>query len=318
MNPVLAKSKRFVFMALISIGTYHPTNAITLVYNLKVRRIFAIEPVLERMKSRWIFSAVPIFFSRKRHIVDSRTNLDAFEKRTAGASLLNLRYVPSKHWWFEVTTGIETDHGTFTGSDPFRASRVGIDDIVFSGGYRHFIGKKGQVVGYGLVGFPTRRKVTLQDRYGPLVGTRLHAVGLGIEGSYSFFSEIRRSCAAIIQGRFIHGFNRSWFPVLPKGAEIQPGNGTDLLFTLQFRERRTIIEAGYNATFFTNQALLLPTQTITTNTFVRHSGYATVSHAIPKGLFGKPFIFGTGCNMSHSKKFDTRTITAWVYFSLVF
>ncbi len=207
-----------------------------MVYNLKVRRVFNIAPLLERMKSRWPVTAVPIFFTRSRHIVEERTDLDTCEKRRAGGSLFNVRYVASKHWWAEATTGIAKDHGKFSGTDTFHASRVGLDDIVVSGGYRHFICKKGQAVVYGLAGFPTRRKVELSDRHGPLVGSRVYNVGFGLEGSYSFISELKRSCAAIVQSRFIHGFNRSWFPILPKDAKIQPGNFTDLLFTLQFRE----------------------------------------------------------------------------------
>ena len=210
-------------------------EAVTLVYNMKVRRVFNIEPVLERMKSRVVLSAVPIVFWRKRHLIDTRTSLDGREKRRVGGSLFNLRYIISKHWWLEATTAVAADHGTFTGTDAFHASRFGLDDLVLAGGYRHFIGKRGQCVLYGLVGLPTRRKVELEDRHGPLVGTRFYSVGIGLEGSYSFISETKRSFAAIAQSRIIHGFNRSWFPVLPQGSEIQPGNGTDLLFTLQFR-----------------------------------------------------------------------------------
>ena len=292
--------------------------AVTLVYNLRVRRIFTIAAVLERMKSRLLLSAVPIFFTRKRRLLDKRTNLDGCEKRRAGGSLLNLRYIPSKHWWFEATTAIETDHGTFTGSDPFHASRTGLDDLVFSGGYRHFLGKKVQLVGYGLVGIPTRRRVELQDRHTPFVGTRFFNIGIGGEASYSFVSKLRRSFATITQLRFIHGFNRSWFPILPKNARIQPGNGTDILLSLQFRERRTIIETGYNATIFSNQAIILPTETIKTDTLVRHGGYLNLSHAILKGLFDKPFIFGAGFNINHTQKIDARTFTGWIHFSIVF
>ncbi len=293
-------------------------KGVTLVYNLKVRRVFTIAAVLERMKSRLLFSAVPLFFTRSRDLIDTRIGLKGREKRRAGGSLLNMRYIPSKHWWLEVTTAIETDHATFTGTDPFHASRVGLDDFVFSAGYRHFIGKRCQLVGYGLVGIPTRRKVTLEDRHTPLVGTRFYNLGFGVEGSYSFISELRRSFAAIIQARFIHGFNREWFPILPKDARIQPGNGTDLLFSFQFRKRRTIVETGYNLTIFSQQAVILPTETIDADTLVRHSGYLSLSHALLKGLFNKPFIFGAGFNVSRTHTLDIRTFTGWIHFSIVF
>ena len=309
---------RFIVILFITIGIYHSLAGVTLVYNLKIRRVFNIAAVLERMKSRWLFSAVPIFFMRNRHIINLQTNLDTNEKRRAGGMLLNLRYIHSKHWWLEMTTGIETDHGDFTGTDTFHASRVGLDDLVFSSGYRHFVGKNIQLVAYGLVGLPSRRKVTLNDRHGPLVGTRFYNVGFGLEGSYSFFSQLHRSVAAVIQGRFIHGFNRSWFPIIPKNGRIQPGNAIDLLFTLQARKRRTIIEIGYNSTFFTNQAIILPKQTIKSDTLIRHSGYATIAHVLPKGIFGKPFIFGAGFNGSRTRQLDATTFTTWLHFSIVF
>lgn len=302
----------------ICIAVYMPVSGVTLVYNLRVRRIFNVEPVLRQIKSRVIFSTVPIYFSRKSTLTDVTTTLDTCEKRRAGGSLLNVRYVHSKHWWMEVTTGIETDHGTFDTPVPFSATRTGFDDIVFASGYRQFFGKKVQVVGYGLVGLPTKRKVTLADRFGPLVGTRFYNLGVGLEGSYSFVSSLPRSCSAILQTRFIHGFNRSWFPILPRNAEIKPGNATDILGTIQYRKRRTIFETGYNATIFSQQALIFPTQTIKTDTFVRHAVYATLSHVILKALFNKPFIFGVGGNITRTKQFDAKTFTVWIFGSVVF
>ena len=310
--------KNKLYLLLLVLCFNNVVYPVTLVYNLRVRRIFNIPPVIERIKSRLPVSVVPIYFSRNRHIVDTRTGLDTCEKRRAGGALINLRYVYSKHWSLEATTGIETDHGTFAGSDTFKASRTGFDDVVISGEYRHFIGKKVQLVGYGLAGFPTRREIDRCDRHGPLVGTRIYSLGVGSEASYSFMSELRRSCAVIMQTRFLHGFNRSWFPILPKGSKIQPGNSSDLLLTLQYREKRTIIEGGYSATFFTNQALILPTQKIESDAFVRHGGFVRAGHVVIKGLFDKPTVFGAGVSVSSSKKFDTTTFTEWVYLTVVF
>lgn len=293
-------------------------HAVTLVYNLKVRRVFNMPEVLERMKNKSVFSAVPIFAARDSHIVNERTNVDTCENRKAGGSLFNIRYIPSKHWWGEITTGVIVDSATFNGTDTFHASRTGVDDIVFAGGYRHFIGKKWQFVGYGLMGLPTKRDLNLQDRFGPLVGTRLYNVGFGLEGSYSFINKPERSLAAVVQQRFIHGFTREWSPVLPQGSKLQPGNVTDLLFTLQYRERRTIVEGGYNATFYTNQATIYPTETRDVGSFIRHSVFASVSHIIRDGLWNKPLVLGLGCNINKTKQFDAKSMTAWLYGAIVF
>ncbi len=84
MNTNFICSRLFLLLSLVCISSHHSNYAVTLVYNLKVRRIFAIAPVLKRMKSRVLLSAVPIFFARSSHLIDARTNLDACEKRRAG------------------------------------------------------------------------------------------------------------------------------------------------------------------------------------------------------------------------------------------
>jgi len=113
-------------------------SAVTLVYNLRVRRIFNVPEIADRLASSIVLSAVPIYFQRTADI-ESRSGGIVCEKRRAGGALLNLRYVPSARGWVEVTSGIERDSGEFSGIDRFDAARTGMDDIVFSGGYRHFI-----------------------------------------------------------------------------------------------------------------------------------------------------------------------------------
>lgn len=309
---------RYLFVVLLF--CVQPLYAVTLVYNLRVRRTFSAPQVLEHLKKpRTIFSLVPIYFSRASHITEERTMLDTCETRRAGGSLLNMRYVPSKYWWLEVTTGIETDQAQYKGTDTFNASRSGFDDIVGSGGYRFFFGKHCQVVGYGLVGLPTTRKITRCDRLGPLLGTRVYNLGFGFEGSYSFIDEIKTSLSCIAQYRLIHGFNRDWFPILPEGSTIQPGNVSDVLLTIQYRKRRTLVEGGYNATIFTNQAAIVPTLgKIKTDPFVRNGGYISISHGWFKAFFDKPFICGVGCNFNHTKRFDAKTTTVWAYGAIVF
>ena len=303
-----------IFLLFLSVSA----QAVTLVYNLRVRRVFTVAAVLEQMRSRWVATAVPLFFTQSRRLLNELTNLKGREKRRAGGSLINVRYIPSKHWWLEATTGIETDHATFTGTDPFHASRTGFDDLVLSAGYRHFIGKKIQAVAYGIGGIPTKRELKLTDRFTPLLGTRIFSLGAGGELSYSFFSELQQSLALIAQVRFIHGFDRSYTPIAPKGSKIQPGNGTDLLLTGQYRKRRTIIETGYNATFFTNAALRLPTGTFPEDTVIRHTGYASLSHAIFRNFLNKPIILGAGFNASYAHAIDSRSFTAWIHGSIVF
>src|SRR5579872_7208017 len=93
---------------MISIGLGN-LEAVTLVYNLRVRRTFTAPAILKLLKNRVLLTGLPIFFDRSSHIVNDLTKVDVYEKRRAGGSLFNVRYVPNKHWWLDVTTGLETD-----------------------------------------------------------------------------------------------------------------------------------------------------------------------------------------------------------------
>lgn len=298
--------------------SFQTTLPVTLVYSLRIRRLFNIPFVIERAKQKWPLSVVPIFFARRSTLTNNQTQQCVDEKRRTGGTIFNARYIHDKHWWAEATTAVLTDSGKFTGTECFNARRTGFDDVVLSGGYRHFFGDKIQLVGYGLWGIPTKRKITRCDRFGPLVGTRLFNLGVGLEFSYAFISELKHSFSFIFQGRFLHGFNRDWDPILPVGGKIQPGNVTDLFFIAQYRRKRTVVEAGYDITVFSNQALILPTQKTETSPFLRHSFYASVSHVFFNGLFGKPTILGVGVNGNYTKRVDAKVITAFLNCTVVF
>src|SRR5271163_4109888 len=238
------------WLLLLFLAAYIPLSyAYPLVYNMRIRRAFHV-PFALKKKSFVLVSGLPIYFGRRSHIVTAAPAVDVHENRNIVGALFNVRYLPSLNWWVEVTTGIENDHSSFTGSDTFSASRTGFDDFLFTGGYRHFLGEKTQLVIYGLAGLPAGTTVHLEDRYGPQVGSRFYGAGFGTEASYSFIQNKKRTLSGIIQQRFVHLFNRAWNPVLPPCDIIEPGNFTDLLVTLQYRENITAYEIGYNPTFF--------------------------------------------------------------------
>lgn len=316
----MGKSNYTAILAFLCLNIAHSLQCVTLVYNMRVRRIFALPAVLEKLgkKARIPISLVPIFFSRRSTVPARLTQEPVFEKRRAGGTLFNIRYVRSKHWWLDATTGLETDHGKFKGADQFKASRVGFDDVVVSGGYRHFFGKSVQVVGYGIAGLPTRTKLDDADFYGPFVGTRIYSLGWGAEISHTFLQSLPRSCSAILQGRFLHGFKRSWFPIAGQPTKLYPGNVSDILCTIQYREKRAIFETGYDCTLFTNQKLLLPARKIFIDAVIRHSVYSTFQYAGFKGPFDKPYVVGAGMNVSFAKRLDARTFTVWFFGTTVF
>ena len=310
---------RILLLALLA--TSETAFPITLVYNMRVRRTFSVAGKLRQdTSSIWVPSIVPIFQRRTRHIVTTTpVAVDVTDKRSVGGALINFQVIPTRSYWAEITTGIERESATVKGTTNECAAKSGFDDVLISAGYNFYPIEHGQFTLYGLIGFPTHWKVSEFERFGTFIGTHFFNIAVGAEVSYGFIDTLPRSLDLIAQGRLLHAFSRSWNPILPEGSTIQPGNVSDLLITLQYREKQDIFELSYNPTWFSNQAAILPTTTIKTDTYVRNSGSFSYSHVFRKGaLTKKPFIIGTGVNYSHAKFFDTNTFSCWVSFSWVF
>ena len=301
---------------------HHSVQSVTLVYNMRIRRAFVTSEVEttnnNNATNNFLTSVVPLIHTRKNDIeVDTIPNSLVHENRRVVGSLLYGQYgSSSRHWWFDAATGIEKDNVKFTEGDPFKASRFGFDDVLLTSGYRYFKGDRTQIIGYGLAGFPTRQKVELTDRYGPLVGSRFYTIGCGGEYSHAFLHSQQRTLLGILQGRFVHGFKRSWHPILPKGDLVIPGNFSDILLVAQYRERRTIIQTGYDLTIYTNQGKQTSKGTTIINPFTFNSGFISISHGKIEGFFDKPTYFGLGASIARSKKFNAKTIYR-LYFTIL-
>ena len=106
MFQIISKFLNLKIFLIIIILIVPDLSATSLVYNMKIRRIFNVSAFLgKEPKSTVLLSIVPIIYKRDRHIVNNDlAPLDICEKRISSGSLLNLRYVPSQNWWAEVTT----------------------------------------------------------------------------------------------------------------------------------------------------------------------------------------------------------------------
>lgn len=292
---------------------------ITLVYNMKIRRVFALPAGLSvDDKPRWIPTAVPILYKRDRHFIDTTRAIDIKEKRLSLGSIFNVRYIPSRAWWAEATTGLEKEHVDAKGTTKLSTSRTGFDDIVLAAGRNLFPSKSTQCVLYGLAGFPTRTKIVAQEAQDTLVGTRFFSAGIGSEFSCGFIENIKHSLVGVFQNRFLHFFERKWDPIIP-GGRIEPGNVTDLLFAVKYRRGKNIFDIGYNPTFFTNQAAVFRTGKVHTPGFIRQGAYASFAHAfVTFPIVRTPVIVGTGFLISRAKRFDTKIFSCWATLSMVF
>ena len=303
------------------IAAFNPIDATQLVYNMKVQRAFAPgfegqdlgEEQSSRKRSRWALSVAPAVHTRERDIADQEIGLNVHEDTVIGGALLNLRYRPTRHLWWNVLTGVLKEHMTLNGTSNIDASRTGFDDVIFSGGYHMLPQEDLELVVYGLIGVPTRHHVCPFEFTNALVGTRFWSIGGGAEVAYLLMHEEDRSSYAIAQLRFIHFFDRSYFPVLPCNTRVQPGNVTDLLLTFQHHEGPNTFEGGYNLTAFTDRALIVDRQdVIRDRTVLRNSFYLGVSHISRNDCDpSKSITLGTGLSTAWENRFNMQSFSWW-------
>ncbi len=305
---------------------WQQTVAISLIYNMKIRRVFQTSEAVtmaeilgKKNNSLWLVSGLPIFYERKRHIVDQSQNIDVYQKSISGGMVFNLRHVADHSWWCEATTAMAHEHSHVVGTHACDSARTGMDDIVLAAGYTIFPSPKTQIGLYGIGGIPTQLMLMPQEKFDTLIGTRFFSVGGGAEFSNSFISSLKRSLVGIFQVRGIHFFDRRWNPILPCDAKIRPGNLADILLTMQYREKRTVFEMGYNVSFFSGQALRLRTGPVRSDTFLRNSFYASILHLCNSiRPFSKALLLGGGFYVGRAKKFDTKIGSCWLNLSVVF
>ncbi|OGB84749.1 hypothetical protein A3F66_01150 [candidate division TM6 bacterium RIFCSPHIGHO2_12_FULL_32_22] len=308
---------------------------ISLVYNLKIRRVFFFggsiagdffRKIDKGHNSVWLLSAVPMVYKRNRHVVtdilDKDLNLvpvDVCEKNVLGGSIFSLSYLYKKSFWFQLTTAYEADKVTSCGTFNFTKKKKGMDDFITSVGYNIFPTKDLQIVPYIINGIPINRKLDSDERFDNFIGTRYYGLGAGTEFIYSFVNRDETNLNGVLVARSVHFFPRRWTPVLPCSVTVQPGNVTDFLIAGQYRKKNSIVEAGYDATFFTNQATLLTTGSIDEPRSIRQSFYANFAHLITKvPVIPSPVMFSVGFFVASLKQYDTKISSFWTSFTILF
>lgn len=323
-----AKIKRLLCccVTLVLLQTPH-LYGLNLVYNLKLRRAFDATSLLaksqekpEKISLQKVFvTALPIFYKQKRHIVIPSISKDVHEKTHLIGSLFNVRAMTSNFWWAELTTGVEKQTVTSAGTQSFKIAATGIDDIVISVGKDILFKDGAQLVVYGIAGAPFQQDVTALEAGTTLVGSRFYGLGAGSEFSYAFINKEERVLTGFLQVRLVHFFSRSWYPILAFGDYIQPGNTTDVFAVIRYREKKNVIEIGYNPTFFTNQAADLKAGKVKSPHYVRNSFYSAYEHLFDKSpLLKAPGTIGAGLNIGRINLFDTKIISCWVTLTLLF
>ena len=307
--------KRYISTILLAF----PLQGTSLVYSIKIRRSFIglATYVDQKKKVNYALTTLPIFYSSKARFIVERTETDINDRRIGGGIIINFK-LPSKHWWFEATTAIHKESLQATGTTCLTTSHAGFDDIVLAGGYNAYPTKDQQITIYGLAGFPTTRKFAQRDAQIPLIGTRFFALGGGAEYSYSYINTKKTVLAGIVQFRTLHFFSREAEILLGPGGRLQPGQTFDLLFSMRYRHKRTVLETGYNPTFLVNTAVILPDETIPGDTLVRHGAYISLVHLTKNGFCNTPFAVGGALIYNRLKKLEAHSMTALLNFTIAF
>ena len=292
---------------LLFLSITHKLCPVSLVYTMKLQRIFTMNSSVQKdHKGSKTVTALPILYYRDRHIVEPELFHDIYEKRKAEACMLSARYVAPSLSWIDISTGVIHEKAQSTGTSKLNKKITGLDDIVINAGLTKKYNDSLEVVYYGLAGFPAKRKVTAQEAHDTFTGTRFFSAGAGVECSYTALHNDLQTATFLINTRFIHFFERKWYPILPKNAKIIPGNITDLLCAAFFRHKTNMFEIGYNPTFFTNHGKEIASKKHSSENFHRDTVYLTIAKGLKSTI-------GFGCARAYEKKFSTHTQTYWVY-----
>ncbi len=296
-----------ILFSLLLLIPYIPLHPVSLVYTMKLQRIFSMNSSNSKdEKSLKTFTALPILYYKDKHVVDPALFLDIYEKRKAEACMLSARYVAPSLSWIDVSTGIIHEKATSTGTEKLYKKITGLDDIVINAGITRKYGKKCEIVYYGLAGFPAKRKVGIQEDQETFTGTRFFSAGIGTEASYIPLHNDIQTVTFLFNTRFIHFFERKWYPILPKNSKIVPGNITDLLCAAFFRHKNNMIELGYNPTFFTNHGKQVNSKNYYSENFNRNTVYLTLAKELRS-------TWGIGFARSYEKRYSSHAQSYWAY-----
>ncbi len=123
----------------------------------------------------------------------------------------------------------------------YKKSRVGFDDFLIDMGYNFLFddNAKVQCMPHIIAGIPTYWKITLAEQEDPLMGTRTYALGGSVEVVYDFERSIKNDIFFGLIFRFIHRFDRNYFPVLPENSFFFTGQFYRLFNTLSLSKVST-------------------------------------------------------------------------------
>ncbi len=245
------KSIRYVFL-ILTIIFHSSCQATTEVYDYELypHTVYVADPT--GFPNEFVLAPTVSQFCQQS---DTR-----FEERLWGGVIGTLRLV-REPWWIECITAYATERLRFKDTGIHgKLSRTGFDDFLIDCGGNFFLDEEGkvQLSLHFLTGIPLFKRVIREEVEQPLVGTRTFNIGPAVDFTYEFIRSEKVELFAAVIARVLHRFSRKYTPIFPPEARFSPGNVTDLVFLMHYRNGSHNVEAGYNPTFITNQSLDFP------------------------------------------------------------
>lgn len=294
--------------------------ASTLVYSLRIRRALSVRGLDEqRDVSKVSVFMVPIYSQANSKITDDEKNVTYCEYRKVAENIIDVTYTNYRHWWAQLTTGLGEEWVKTKGQLNRNAKKFGWDDFVWSAGYNMLGNQELQFAFYGIGGIPASWTPSPLEDQDTFVGTKLVSLGAGSELSYSFINTPNHSMIFIFQNRLIYAFTRPWYPILNRCEKWQPGTAIDLLFGFMYLHSNTVAEAGYNPTFYNNEAYIQSFAKTNFEPYVRHGIYVRGSHSFKDVLAkGSSLVLGAGVSVSVSQHNERLGAATWLTLGGIF
>jgi hypothetical protein len=297
-----------IYLTLVLPTLLHP---VTIVYNMRVASI-------NRRQRLDVTTEHPSFIGGTlfRQWREAGTST----KETTLGSLGTYIYATESHY-FKVDAAIAHVINTV---DNLKISRTQTDDLLFTGGYGHIIGKW-RFAYSGLFGVPTHRDFILE-----LAQFGTGHFGTGIQTDFSYRYSDYYNGTIFGAARFIHFFPRT---VEVKNPLLQPlfessryklklGNLVDLFISHQISWKTdNRFECGYDATFgFSNDIQPVIADFAGSISFIRHSFFGAYFRHVSINKTDTGIVAGLSYGFDSKPKLlgNTYFITLWGLWGVIF
>lgn len=302
--------KLFLATALFDFATLY---GVTIVYNMRIAEITKRQQLTPNMKRHNILGQTT--FGQWRELKNG------FKQSAYGAIASYIRSAQSFYFKVDGAVGRVKNNILTT-----IIKRTQTDDILFTGGYGHAVGKRARLTYSCLFGVPTHRDFILELAQ---FGTGHVGLGAQIDTSYAYSAD--RSNVIFGAARLVHFFPRniqSHDPCLQPLYQcheynLSPGNIADIYIAHQTNwAKKNRLEFGYDASFLGISSRIKPEITDFSGSllYIRNSFFGAYSRRIPLKNTQMGIITGLAGGFDSRPKIvgNRYMLTAWFLWGILF